>query len=325
VGSLLETNGFAAVLAFAAVFLGVVTFVLAFELLRSWLTQRTVRSRLGPIKDPDKAAASILLDNEITAGPLSGTIQKFSEALGVAPLIRQADSSWSVTGFFVMSFGITLAFWVAMTVIGVSPFVRIPIALVAGTFPYGLLAVKRTLRLRAFEANLPESVDLLARAIRAGHPLSSGIRMVSEEGPEPVASEFRTLFEEQRFGIPFDEALGGMMDRVDLIDVRIFATAVLVQREVGGNLAEVLGNIATTMRVRFSIRRQLQVYTAQGRMSGYVLAVMPFVVGLALWALDKEYMGTLFFSAIGRFMLIVAFIFWIIGFFWIRKIVNIEI
>ena len=126
-----------------------------------------------------------------------------------------------------------------------------------------------------FEEMLPEAIDLLGRAIRAGHPLSAGLKMVADETTEPIASEFRRTFEEQRFGLPFEDALLAMADRVSLIDVRILTTAILIQREVGGNLAEVLDNLANVIRVRFTIRRQLRVYTAQGRFSGYVLAAAP--------------------------------------------------
>jgi tight adherence protein B len=148
--------------------------------------------------------------------------------------------------------------------------------------------------------------------------------MVSEEAKDPAASEFRQIFEEQRFGLPFEEALLGLADRNDLGDVRIFVTALLVQREVGGNLAEILDKISQTIRARFTIRRQLRVYTAQGRMSGYVLGAMPIVVGLGLYALDPDYISILFEETLGRFLLIGAIGLQFIGYLWIRKIVNIE-
>jgi tight adherence protein B len=149
--------------------------------------------------------------------------------------------------------------------------------------------------------------------------------MVSEETKDPIAGEFRQIFEEQRFGLPFEEALLGMADRNELGDVRIFVTALLVQREVGGNLAEILDKISHTIRARFTIRRQLRVFTAQGRLSGYVLGAMPIVVGLGLYALNPEYIALLFTETIGRFLLIGALTMQIIGYLWIRKIVNIEI
>ena len=161
--------------------------------------------------------------------------------------------------------------------------------------------------------------------MRAGHPLSAGLKMASEESPEPLAGEFRRVFEEQRFGRPFEEAILGIADRVGLIDVRILVTAILVQREVGGNLAEVLDKIAYVIRQRFTIRRQLRVYTAQGRFSGIVLALLPVAVGSALFFINRDYMLTLFFDPIARYFLVLAVILQILGYFWIRKIVDIEI
>jgi Flp pilus assembly protein TadB len=149
--------------------------------------------------------------------------------------------------------------------------------------------------------------------------------MVADEAGEPVASEFRRTHEEHRFGLAFEDAMLAMADRVRIVDVRILVTAILIQREVGGNLAEVLDNLASVIRARFNIRRQLRVYTAQGRFSGYVLAVLPIAVGGAIYSLNPPYIKLLFTDPIGKLMVIVAVVFQIIGFLWIRKIVNIEI
>jgi tight adherence protein B len=149
--------------------------------------------------------------------------------------------------------------------------------------------------------------------------------MVSKESPDPVAAEFRRTFEEQRFGLPLEDSLLAMADRVALVDVRILVTAILIQRNVGGNLAEILDNIAYTIRERFKIRRQLRVYTAQGRMAGYVLAVLPITVGFILFLLNPDYMLTLFRDPVGRLSLAVATVLQTTGYLWIRKIVNIEI
>jgi tight adherence protein B len=176
-----------------------------------------------------------------------------------------------------------------------------------------------------FEEQLPEAIDLLGRAIRAGHPLSSGLDMVARETAKPVAEEFQRTFEEQRFGLPLEDSLLAMADRVTLVDVRILVTAILIQRNVGGNLAEILDNIAYTIRERFKIRRQLRVYTAQGRMAGYVLAVLPITVGTIIFFLNPDYMMTLFRDPIGKLAVYSAAILQTSGYLWIRKIVNIEI
>ena len=197
--------------------------------------------------------------------------------------------------------------------------------MIAAAMPYFYLMRARTVRLRAFEEQFPESIDLLTRAIRAGHPLASGMRMVADEGPPAVADEFRQTFEEQRFGLPFADALLGMVDRVNLVDVRIFAIAVLIQREVGGNLAEILDNLADTIRGRFYIRRQLRVYTAQGRLSGYALAALPVFVGVCTFLIQREYMMLLFTTAIGKLLVFTAILLQFFGVIWIRNIINIDI
>ncbi|HJS46861.1 MAG TPA: type II secretion system F family protein, partial [Gemmatimonadales bacterium] len=133
------------------------------------------------------------------------------------------------------------------------------------------------------------------------------------------------VFEEQRFGLNFDETMFGLADRVPLVDTRILVTAVLVQREVGGNLAEILDNLSYVIRERFKIRRQLRVITAQGRLSGYILACLPIAVGLAVFFLNRSYIMELFTNDAGKVMMVAAIFFQICGFLWIRKIVNIEI
>jgi tight adherence protein B len=184
---------------------------------------------------------------------------------------------------------------------------------------------KRTLRFRGFEEEFPEAIDLLTRAIRAGHPLSSGMQMVAEEGPPVVSEEFQQAFDEQRFGLPFEEAILGLVDRLDLVDVRVFAIAVLVQREVGGNLAEILDNLADVIRKRFYLRRQLRVYTAQGRMTGYALGVLPFVVGFLMYLLTPELVMTLFTTLPGLVLVGTAVFLQFVGVIWIRNIINVDL
>jgi tight adherence protein B len=227
--------------------------------------------------------------------------------------------------FLVLTIGSGAAFGLTAWLMWGSVLLAVPIGLVATWFPELHLRSRRTRRLRKFEEQFPEAVDLLGRAIRAGHPLSAGIRMVADEAPNPTASEFRQVFEEQRFGLPFEDALLGLADRNDLVDVRIFATAVLIQREVGGNLAEILDKIAKTVRSRFTVQRQLRVYTAQGRLSGYVLAALPIVLALTIFALDPDYARMLIDEMVGRYMVIAALVLQVIGFIWIRKVVDIEI
>lgn len=239
-------------------------------------------------------------------------------------LLSQAGLDWRVESFLTASAGAALVaglgFWLATR----SPFLTLTAAGVAGVAPYAYARWMKSRRLGALERQLPGSIDLLSRAIRAGHPLSTGLKMVAEETPDPLATEFRVVFEEQKFGLPFEDALLGLGDRVELVDVRILITAILVQREVGGNLSEILDKIADTIRARFNVRRQIRVYTAQGRLSGYILAALPVAVGGAVYVLNPDYVRVLFEEPVGRALLATAGTLQLIGFLWIRKIVDIE-
>ena len=148
--------------------------------------------------------------------------------------------------------------------------------------PFLILMRKRTVRIRRFEEQFPEALDLLSRAIKAGHAFQTAMGMVADEGAEPMGPEFRKAFEEQNYGLPLKDALNNMAIRMPLIDVRFFATAVLIQRETGGNLSEILDNLAYVVRERFKILRQVRVYTAHGRMTGYVLLALPAFLAVAL-------------------------------------------
>jgi tight adherence protein B len=240
-------------------------------------------------------------------------------------LIQQSGARWTMEVFLLVSVGLAAALGFSTLIFTRLWLVAIAAAVLGALLPYLRVNRQRKTRLNAFEAQLPEAIDLLGRAIRAGHPLSSGLKMVADETRDPIAGEFRRAFEEQRFGLPFEDAILSMADRVTLVDVRILVTAILIQREVGGNLAEVLDNLASVIRARFVIRRQLRTYTAQGRISGYVLAVLPIAVGTIIYFLNPAYMGVLFSEPVGRLMLMTASVMQLIGFLWIRNIVNIDI
>jgi tight adherence protein B len=240
-------------------------------------------------------------------------------------MMEQADLKGHTPIFLLGTFGLTVGLGAATLLVTRWMPAAVLAAFLGAVLPYAVVRRRRTRRLYRFEEQLPEAIDLLSRAIRAGHPLTAGLKMVADETKEPIAGEFRRTHEENRFGLPFEDALLAMADRVSIIDVRILTTAILIQREVGGNLAEVLDNLASVIRVRFNIRRQLRVYTAQGRFSGYVLAALPIVTGAAIYSINPPYIRLLFTDPMGKFLVLMAVIFQIIGFLWIRKIVDIEI
>jgi tight adherence protein B len=240
-------------------------------------------------------------------------------------MLQQAHVSWTLQTLIFISVGLSVALGFSILILAQSWLVAVPVAVVGAVLPTLYVRHRRNRRLSQFEEMLPESIDLVGRALRAGHPLSAGFKMAADDGAEPVASEFRRVFEEQRFGLPVQDSLLGMADRVDLVDVRILVTAILIQREVGGNLAEILDGLSAVVRARFTIRRQIKVYTAQGRMTGYMLSLLPFFLFGILYWIAPEYMVVLFTDPIGKALVAAALAMMLAGFFWIRKIVNIDI
>ncbi len=194
-----------------------------------------------------------------------------------------------------------------------------------GCVPIGTVYYRRHKRLRAFEKNFPEAIDLRGRAVRAGHALNTGMEIIGQEMAEPVAGEFRKTFEEQRLGLHFREALINLSMRVPLQDVRFFSAALIIQDETGGNLAEILGNLSATVRERFKIRGEVRVRTAQGRLTAIILTCLPPGMLLLLNFLNPAYCRVLFTDSYGTIALAVAGCLQLIGGLILWKIVSIEV
>jgi tight adherence protein B len=206
---------------------------------------------------------------------------------------------------------------------------QFPIAIVAGVVagyaPFGVVTYKRRKRLDQFEERFPEALDLLGRAVRAGHAFTTGLEMIAKESAEPVASEFRTTFEEQNFGLPLRDALLNMTERVPSIDVRFFVTALLIQKETGGNLAEILDGLARVIRDRFRIYREVKVRTAQGRLTASILIALPIFMMIVLSVMNPSYMRVLYDDPRGPMILTVAAGMQVIGSVLLWKIIHIEV
>jgi tight adherence protein B len=200
------------------------------------------------------------------------------------------------------------------------------VGLMVGFFlPYSYASYRRTKRFDQFEEHFPEAIDTLARAVRAGHAFTTALEMISDEVTEPVAGEFRILFEEQKFGLPVRDALANLVDRVPLVDVKFFVTAVMLQRETGGNLAEILDNLSYVIRERFKILRQVRVYTAQGRLTMMLLMGMPPLIVLLMLSMNPTFIQPLFTDPIGHGLLVAGITLQTIGYFVIRKIIRIQV
>ena len=194
-----------------------------------------------------------------------------------------------------------------------------------GFLPYSYASYRRTKRFQKFEELFPEAIDTLARAVRAGHAFTTALELIANELSEPVASEFRKLFEEQKFGLPVRDALMNLAERVPLVDVKFFVTAVMLQRETGGNLAEILDNLSYVIRERFKIMRQVRVYTAQGRLTMMLLMGLPPVIVITMLLTSPAFIRPLFSDPIGHFLVVAGIVLQTLGYFVIRKIIRIQV
>jgi tight adherence protein B len=246
-------------------------------------------------------------------------------ALKLRLLIRQAGKAWTVGSVLL---GSLLAFvvvaWLGSMV--VPTFVlALVLGFIAGLVPFGYLYLKRDVRFRRLDSLLPETIDLMSRALQAGHGVTAAIEMASEEIAEPLASEFRTTFEEQNLGLPLREAMLNLAERVPLDDVRFLVTAILVQKETGGNLAEILDKTAVLLRDRMRLKGQLRIYTAQGRLSGWFLSLLPFILFFLISMVNPGYEKMLWTDPVGRHLVYAGLIMMAIGIYAIRKIVEIKV
>ena len=197
--------------------------------------------------------------------------------------------------------------------------------LVGAMLPYSYASIKRNKRFEKFEELFPEAIDTLARAVRAGHAFTTALEMITDEIAEPISGEFRQLYEEQKFGMPVRDALLNLTERMPLVDVKFFVTAVMLQRETGGNLAEILDNLSYVIRERFKIQRQVRVYTAQGRLTMALLMGMPPIIVTVMLVLNPGFIHPLFADPIGHTLLVLGITLQTIGYFVIRKIIRIQV
>jgi tight adherence protein B len=303
---------------------------LASTKLPAMLAQRKLMARLDsltPLERAEAESASTLLkasDNGVL--PAFDRMMAGSQrGNAISRWIEQSGMKVSVSGVFLMAAGLGVVMSFVATMVTRTSW-AMPIGFALGfAMPLIVLRIKRTRRLRAFEEAFPEGLDLIARALKAGHAFATGLKMVADEMDEPVGPEFRKTFDEQNFGLPMKDALENLTHRIPSLDVRFFATAVLIQRETGGNLSEILENLAHVVRERFKILRQVRVYTAHGRLTGYVLLALPAFLGVALSFINPEHMNLLFRERMGQLMLIAAMVMQFIGYMWIKQVVKIEV
>jgi tight adherence protein B len=292
--------------------------------------RRKIKDRLESISEAGRRMPSPELDiikSELLSDVpvFNRLLLQFTHSNRMKKLMGQADVKMKVSTFVLVSLVLFASGVVASNqFLNMLP-VNILIGLLTGMIPFFAVLYRRTRRFRKFEELFPEALELLTRAVKAGHAFNTGIEMIADEMVEPIAKEFRIAFDEQNFGLPLKQALFNMVERMPLLDLKFFVTAVLMQKETGGNLAEILTNLSHLIRERFKIMGEVRTFSAQGRLTGYILTAVPIAMGFILSAMNWEYMSALFEEELGHYLLAGAGFCQLVGYIIIRKIVNIKV
>jgi tight adherence protein B len=308
---------------------------LATFLLGSLLDQRNARARLlrERLASVDKAASrqpseelALLRDEMLSQIPALDNLLRRSERISkLRTLLEQAGLKMRAGNILLLCLlsGAGLGLLVVVFS-GFPQFVWLGV-IFGAILPYSYANYRRSKRFQKFEEIFPEAVDTLARAVRAGHAFTTALELIANEISDPVASEFRKLFEEQKFGLPVRDALLNLTERMPLVDVKFFVTAVMLQRETGGNLAEILDNLSYVIRERFKIMRQVRVHTAQGRLTMMLLMGLPPIIIVTMQIMNPSFIRPLFDDPIGHALLVVGMTLQTVGYFVIRRIIQIHV
>jgi len=289
--------------------------------------QRKLRKRIRTSAARHEKQLGLVRDADRLSGvdPVARLLARVSGLIGPLQLLIDQAGMKITPGSFVLASGSAalVGFIAVQSTLG-RPLLALMVAGGLACLPYVWLRHRRSMRLWKFEEQFPESVDLISRALKAGHTFQTGLQIVADEVEEPVRSEFRLLYDQQNFGMPLTDALRAFADRIPVLDAKFFATAVLTQREAGGNLSEVLDNLSSVIRERFKVKRQVRVVSAHGRITGWVLAGLPPSLAVIFMIVRPQHIQTLFEDPLGMQMIYAALGLQAVGTLIIRRIVNIE-
>lgn len=292
---------------------------------------RLIKERLATVqKAPERAAEeelAILRDEQLSQIPALDSLLRRSERIAaIQKMLAQAGMTLRAGNFLGVSvLTAVVASIAAFILTRNNPAIAWAALVIGFLLPYSYASFRRNKRFEKFEELFPEAIDTLARAVRAGHAFTTALEMISDEVAEPVGGEFRKLYEEQKFGMPVRDALMNLTERMPLVDVKFFVTAVMLQRETGGNLAEILDNLSYVIRERFKIQRQVRVYTAQGRLTMALLMGMPPIIVVTMLLINPGFIRPLFYDPIGHTLLVAGICLQTVGYFVIRKIIRIQV
>ena len=307
---------------------GVVALVFGIGLLVQGKSTTQAESRLtafigGPSPANRQIADELVRDGFSTAtGVFSSLVKRFEK---LPMFFQQAESPLKIEQFLLLLTGMA-ALGAFLSMIARAPAALFPVGGMIGfALPWGWLVFRRRRRFKRFEKQLPDALELISRALRSGHSLASGLSVVASEMPSPIADEFHNAYEEQNLGIPIDQALKNMLIRIPNVDLQFFITAVAIQRQAGGDLAEILNKISSLVRERFKILGQVKALTGEGRISGIVLMALPISLFFAVYYLNPDYVMILFEHEDGKKMMTGAIFMQIVGALVIRRICDIKV
>jgi tight adherence protein B len=320
---------------YAFIVLVFVAVVLAVEAFYIWWSShhgsaaRRIEARIRALSaggQVQKERLSILKDRMLReSGSLEKLLMQMPRVKKFDLLIQQSGLDLSVARLLLMSVTLPLVVLATATFLPVSMAISALVALATGTVPFLYVARQRAKRLRRLEQQLPDVADAIGRALRAGHAFPSALGMVSDEFAEPMGGEFRITFDEINYGVPMNDALMNLATRVPISDVRYFVIAVLIQRETGGNLAEVLDAIAFLLRERFKLFDKVRVLSAEGKLSAWVLGLLPFVTAGAMMVFNREFLEVLWTDPAGVNVIEAMAGMMVSGVFWMRRIIRIRV
>lgn len=287
---------------------------------------RKMRIRIGRhLELQDPGITSMLRDQYLNdLSPFEKSIENIPFLMPLSRAVEQSGESVSVAKLLIKCLIYSL-FAIPVYLFLPSFLLVATVAIILFFIPIILLLRKRAARLARFEEQLPEALDIMARALKAGHPFTETLNLISEEMQQPIAGEFGRVFSDLNFGLPLKTSLQGMLVRIPSMSLHTLITAVLIQRESGGALAEILEKVAAVIRGRFKLQRKLKTLSAEGRMSAWILAMIPFVLAFVMMVISPDYLPMLLSEPIGKQLIVAAFFMMIIGVFWIRKVIRIEV
>ena len=310
------------------VLLLILCFGIIYFVLRPTKTESAVQQKLAEIQDnrDEETGRTILKEEGYSPNEeVAQIIRQLPGAYGTLNLLRQSGQGWSVAQVMGVSLGATvLTAWISSYFLPATALALIA-GVVAGSIPYVYLLIMREQRFRKCDALLPEAIDLMARGLRAGHALTAVIEMVADEMAEPLATEFKRLHDEHALGLQLRDATMNLVSRLPRDDVRFLATAILLQKETGGNLALILDKTAAVARERSRLRGQIRIYTAQGRISGWILCLMPFITFGLLSSINWKFEQLLVTDPLGRQFVYFGLVMMFFGILAIRKIIDVKV